>query len=71
MTFQTRVEGVTRHSSSTDPNEGGHARWVINGKEDEPFDGIIVAVGTCGKPKMMVSIEHPLSDDMWVAGRAD
>ncbi|CBQ72692.1 related to monooxygenase [Sporisorium reilianum SRZ2] len=49
----TKVDKVTRHSSSTDPNEGGHARWVINGNEDEVFDGVVVTTGTCGKPKKM------------------
>ena len=48
-----RVEKVTRHSSSTDPHEGGHARWIINGNEEEVFDGVVVSTGTCGKPKKM------------------
>ncbi|SNX85503.1 related to monooxygenase [Melanopsichium pennsylvanicum] len=48
-----KVDKVTRHSSSTDPHDGGHARWVINGNEDEVFDGVVVSTGTCGKPKKM------------------
>ncbi len=48
-----KVEKVTRHSSSTDPHEQGHARWVINGNESEVFDGVVVTTGTCGKPKKM------------------
>lgn len=50
---QTRVSSVTRHSSSTDPEEGGHGRWIINGNESEVFDGLLVCTGTCGKPKQL------------------
>lgn len=49
----TKVEKVTRHSSSTDPHEGGHARWIINGNESEVYDGVVACTGTCGKPKKM------------------
>ncbi|PWY97602.1 FAD/NAD(P)-binding domain-containing protein [Testicularia cyperi] len=49
----TKVEKVTRHSSSTNPKEGGHGRWIINGNESEVFDGVVVSTGTCGKPKKM------------------
>ncbi|KAN0066401.1 hypothetical protein ACQY0O_000495 [Thecaphora frezii] len=51
--FDTKIESVTRHESSTDPRKGGHARWVINGNESEVFDGLVCCTGTCGKPKMM------------------
>ena len=51
--MQTKIEKVTRHKSSTDPKEGGHARWIINGNESEVFDGIVASTGTCGKPKRM------------------
>ncbi len=51
--FNTKVEKVTRHSSSTDPAEKGQSRWVINGNEDVVYDGIVATVGTCGKPKRM------------------
>lgn len=50
--FNTPVTLVERHSSSTDPKEGGHGRWIINGDSNRVYDGIVVAVGTCGKPKM-------------------
>ncbi|ORY90638.1 hypothetical protein BCR35DRAFT_299182 [Leucosporidium creatinivorum] len=49
--LKTKVEKVTRHKSSTDPKKGGHARWLINDGKDGVFDGIIVAIGTCGEPK--------------------
>ncbi|SPO34846.1 related to monooxygenase [Pseudozyma flocculosa] len=51
--FNTKIDKVTRHHSSTDPKEGGHARWVINGNDDEVFDGLVCCTGTCGKPKQM------------------
>lgn len=51
--FKTTVKSVTRHKTSTDPAEGGHGRWIVNGNQDEIFDGLIVATGTCGKPKML------------------
>ncbi|PWN29568.1 FAD/NAD(P)-binding domain-containing protein [Jaminaea rosea] len=51
--LKTRVKSVTRHQSSTDPAKGGHSRWVINGDQSEVYDGLVVATGTCGKPKMI------------------
>lgn len=51
--FKTRVTSVTRHESSTDPEKGGHGRWIINGNRDKIYDGLIVATGTCGKPKQL------------------
>lgn len=51
--FNTKIGSVSRHSSSTDPHEGGHARWIINGDQSTVFDGLVVATGTCGKPKRM------------------
>lgn len=52
VSFQTKVERVTRHELSTSPSDGGHGRWVINDGEDGIFDAVLVAIGTCGKPKM-------------------
>ncbi|WFD19775.1 hypothetical protein MCAP1_002011 [Malassezia caprae] len=50
--FNTRVTKVERHSSSTPLEKGkGHTRWVINGNQSEVFDGLVVTIGTCGKPK--------------------
>ncbi len=40
--FNTPVHSVER-------NEKGH--WIVN-HEDRPYDGVIVAIGTCGDPKM-------------------
>lgn len=51
--FNTKIESVRRHSSSTKPEDGGHARWVINGEEDTVYDGLVVSTGTCGEPKRM------------------
>ena len=51
--FNTNIQSVTRHSSSTDPKEGGHARWIINGEQNVVYDGLVVATGTCGEPKKM------------------
>lgn len=51
--FNTRIEKVTRHSSSTDPKEGGRSRWIINGEENTIYDGLVVSTGTCGEPKHM------------------
>ncbi|KAK4056269.1 hypothetical protein OIO90_002712 [Microbotryomycetes sp. JL221] len=54
LRLQTPVKKVTRHKElSTDPKEGGHARWVINDGQDGVFDAVIVSIGTCGKPKMI------------------
>lgn len=52
--FNTHVHRVERHASSEPlTGKGGHSRWIINGNESEVFDGIVVAIGTCGKPKMI------------------
>lgn len=51
--FNTKIRSVTRHSSSTDPEKGGHARWIINGDESVVYDGLVVSTGTCGEPKKM------------------
>ena len=50
MLVQTEVKRIRRAGSSTDPNEGGHARWIINDGEDGEFDAVIVTIGTCGPP---------------------
>ncbi|KAL8279238.1 hypothetical protein RQP46_008275 [Phenoliferia psychrophenolica] len=50
--LNTKVEKVPRHRLSTPPSEGGHGRWVINDGEDGVFDAVVVAIGTCGTPKM-------------------
>lgn len=52
--FNTKVTKVERHPSST-KLEGvkGQSRWVINGNQSEIFDGLVVTIGTCGKPKMI------------------
>ena len=42
--FNTRVTKVDR-------NKAG--RWIINGNASETFDGLVVTVGTCGKPNMI------------------
>ncbi|WFD23403.1 hypothetical protein MEQU1_002092 [Malassezia equina] len=58
--FNTAVTKVERHSSSTPLDEGkGHTRWVINGNQSEVFDGLVITIGTCGKPKF---IELPGQD---------
>ncbi|KAE8257587.1 hypothetical protein A4X13_0g2263 [Tilletia indica] len=51
--FHHKVTSVTRHKSSTDPREGGHARWIVNGNEGEIFDAVVATVGTCGAPHKM------------------
>jgi dimethylaniline monooxygenase (N-oxide forming) len=51
--FNTKVEKVTRHSSSTDPQKKGHGRWIVNGDESVVYDGLVATVGTCGAPKKM------------------
>ncbi|WFD27736.1 hypothetical protein MNAN1_002741 [Malassezia nana] len=52
--FNTPVTKVERHSSSTPLEDGkGHTRWVINGNQSEVFDGLVVTIGTCGKPKFI------------------
>ena len=37
--FSTRVTSVTREK---------HGRWIINDTLNEVYDGVIVAIGTCG-----------------------
>ncbi|EJD48241.1 FAD/NAD(P)-binding domain-containing protein [Auricularia subglabra TFB-10046 SS5] len=49
--FNTPVTKIIRAPGSEDVNEGGHARWIVNGDEYEVFDAVIVTVGTCGAPK--------------------
>ncbi|KAM0746939.1 FAD/NAD(P)-binding domain-containing protein [Meredithblackwellia eburnea MCA 4105] len=52
--FKTKVEKISRHHElSTKPSEGGHGRWVVNDGQDGIFDAVLLAVGTCGKPKMV------------------
>jgi cation diffusion facilitator CzcD-associated flavoprotein CzcO len=51
--FNTRVTSVTRAESSSEVSKGGHGRWIINDGADGEFDAVIVAVGTCGKPRWM------------------
>ncbi|KAL4402288.1 N,N-dimethylaniline monooxygenase [Malassezia pachydermatis] len=52
--FDTPVTKVERHSSSTkEKNGSGHTRWVINGNMSEVFDGLVVTIGTCGKPNFI------------------
>jgi cation diffusion facilitator CzcD-associated flavoprotein CzcO len=43
--FETTVTSIERDSKQ---------RWVINrgGESEDVFDAVIVAIGTCGKPKM-------------------
>ena len=43
--FDTRVERVWRDQES--------GKWIINDKSNGMYDGVIVAVGTCGNPKML------------------
>ncbi|EJU04623.1 FAD/NADP-binding domain-containing protein [Dacryopinax primogenitus] len=47
--LNTTVTSVTRADSSTDPAEGGHGRWMVNG--EGPFDAVVVTIGTCGDKK--------------------
>lgn len=51
MISQTPARKVTRHALSTDPKDGGHARWVINDGEDGIFDAVLVTIGSCGPAK--------------------
>jgi cation diffusion facilitator CzcD-associated flavoprotein CzcO len=44
--FETPVTSVKRVES-----EDGSHKWHINDGEEEPFDAVIVTIGTCGKPK--------------------
>jgi thioredoxin reductase len=44
--FETPVTSVKRVES-----EDGSHKWRINDGEEEPFDAVIVTIGTCGKPK--------------------
>jgi len=41
--FSTRVEAVYRDQQG---------RWIVNDSSNGRFDGVIVAIGTCGVPKM-------------------
>ncbi|KZV98817.1 FAD/NAD(P)-binding domain-containing protein [Exidia glandulosa HHB12029] len=50
--FNTKVTSVERVKAvSTSVAEGGHARWIVNGAEDEIFDAVIATIGTCGAPR--------------------
>ena len=52
--FNTPVTKVERAASSEKLNgKKGHSRWIINGNQSEVFDGLVVTIGTCGKPKMI------------------
>ncbi|WFD01261.1 hypothetical protein MYAM1_004023 [Malassezia yamatoensis] len=52
--FNTKVSKVERAASSTKlEGKDGQSRWIINGNQSEVFDGLIVTIGTCGKPKML------------------
>ncbi|GAA5998116.1 flavin-containing monooxygenase [Rhodotorula paludigena] len=52
--FNYRVTKVQREpDSSTDPREGGHARWIINDGKEGIFDAVVCALGTCGEPKFI------------------
>ncbi|KAJ7722759.1 FAD/NAD(P)-binding domain-containing protein [Mycena olivaceomarginata] len=44
--FETPVTSVKRIES-----EDGSHKWRINDGEEEPFDAVVVTIGTCGKPK--------------------
>ncbi|KAJ7311589.1 FAD/NAD(P)-binding domain-containing protein [Mycena albidolilacea] len=44
--FETPVTSVKR----VETEDGSH-KWRINDGEEEPFDAVIVTIGTCGKPK--------------------
>ncbi|KAJ6531194.1 FAD/NAD-P-binding domain-containing protein [Mycena capillaripes] len=44
--FDTPVTSVKRVES-----ESGSHQWLINDGTEEPFDAVIVTIGTCGKPK--------------------
>ncbi|KAG0145744.1 hypothetical protein CROQUDRAFT_723246 [Cronartium quercuum f. sp. fusiforme G11] len=45
--FDFTVRNVNRLVSD------GKTQWTINGGEDGVFDGLIVAIGTCGQPKTL------------------
>ncbi|KAJ7685626.1 FAD/NAD(P)-binding domain-containing protein [Mycena polygramma] len=44
--FETPVTSVKRVES-----DSGGRQWVINDGSEEPFDAVIVTIGSCGKPK--------------------
>jgi cation diffusion facilitator CzcD-associated flavoprotein CzcO len=46
----TKIVRAEISGSDTNPKEFGHARWLVN-DDQEPFDAVIVTIGTCGKPK--------------------
>lgn len=50
--LQTTVTKVTRADNSGEPKKLDHARWLVN-DDPEPFDAVIVNIGTCGDPKMV------------------
>lgn len=49
--FNYTVQKVERHSRSD-----GKTQWTINDGEDGVFDGLIVAIGTCGHPKTLQAV---------------
>lgn len=49
--FNTPVTKVERYVDS-DASDGP-SRWIINGNKSEVFDGLVVALGTCGDPNMI------------------
>ncbi|BGP05362.1 Baeyer-Villiger monooxygenase [Rhodotorula toruloides] len=52
--FGYRVTKVTRdEKTSTDPRQGGHARWIVNDGKEGVFDAVVCALGTCGDPKLV------------------
>ncbi|KAK7179503.1 hypothetical protein DPSP01_011940 [Paraphaeosphaeria sporulosa] len=62
-TFNTRIEKVYK-----DP----HGRWILNDPSLGRFDGIIVAVGTCGDAKMptLPGQEH-FKGEIWHSSQLD
>ena len=41
--FNTRVTSV---------RQNGRGLWIVNGRSDDQYDGVVAAVGSCGDPKM-------------------
>jgi hypothetical protein len=61
----TKVVRAETSAADTNPKELGHSRWLVN-DDPEPFDAIIVTVGTCGAPKRAHFPGMPDSDDSHV-----
>lgn len=51
-----KISDNSTYGPETDPNKGGHARWIVNDGSEGVFDAVIVTVGTCGAPKW-ISLE--------------